>query len=199
MKYLIMAAGHGKRWNNHLGVPKHLIEINGETLLGRTTRLLKENGITDFVITGNDERYSEYGRLVKQTDNDCEIDRFEKSSEPICYLYGDVYYSEEAIKTIIEKQANDILFFGSEEEIFSVKVENLDLFYEHKNKIKALYLQGTIGRCIGWEIYRSLNNIPLQQHIITERYIKILDETDDIDYPQDYESFKERIEGKYEV
>lgn len=51
MKYVIMAAGEGKRWNNFLGVPKHLIEINGETLLERTTRLLKENGVDDFVIT----------------------------------------------------------------------------------------------------------------------------------------------------
>ena len=37
MKYIIMAAGMGTRWNNYLGVPKHLIELNGETLLGRTT------------------------------------------------------------------------------------------------------------------------------------------------------------------
>ena len=27
MKYVIMAAGNGTRWNNYLGVPKHLIEI----------------------------------------------------------------------------------------------------------------------------------------------------------------------------
>lgn len=113
MRYVIMAAGKGTRWNNYMGVPKHLIKINGETLLGRTTRLLKENGIENFVITGSDKRYAEYGKLVPQTDNDCEIDRFEESivEGSICYLYGDVYYTENAIKTIISTEVNDIKFF----------------------------------------------------------------------------------------
>lgn len=112
MRYVIMAAGKGKRWNNYLGIPKHLVEINGETLLGRTTRLLKENNITDFVITGNDERYAKYGKLIPQTDKDCEIDRFEESivNGSVCYLYGDVYYTENAIKTIINTNTDDIKF-----------------------------------------------------------------------------------------
>lgn len=87
-----------------------------------------------------------------------------------------------------------LLSYGSEDEIFAVKVENLDLFYAHKNKVKKLYLNGKINRCIGWEIYRSLNNISLEEHGITERYIKILDGTDDIDFPQDYETFKSKLE-----
>lgn len=62
MRYIIMAAGKGTRWNNHLGVPKHLVKINGETLLGRTTRLLKENDINNYVITTSDSRYAEYGK-----------------------------------------------------------------------------------------------------------------------------------------
>lgn len=195
MKYVIMAAGEGKRWNNFLGVPKHLIEINGETLLERTTRLLKENGVDDFVITGNDERYSKYGKLVPQTDNECEIDRFEESivNGSVCYLYGDVYYTDQAIKTIIDTKTNDIEFFGSEFEIFAIKVENLDLFFNHKHKVKELYLEGKINRCIGWEVYRSINNIPFEEHVITEKYVKILDGTDDIDYPTDLEHFLNAI------
>ena len=51
MKYIIMADVDGKRWNNYIGIPKHLIEINGEPILARTVRLLKENGIDDIVIT----------------------------------------------------------------------------------------------------------------------------------------------------
>ena len=190
MKYIIMSAGDGKRWNNYMGIPKHLVKINGETLLERTTRLLKENNV-NYAITGHDMRYAEYGDLLPQTYHDCEIDRFEQFSEPLCYLYGDVYYSEDAIKTIIETPADDIMFFGSEEEIFAVKVNDLPLFFKHKNKVKNLYMQGKINRCIGWEVYRCLNGIPFDRHIITKRYTKILDETDDIDYPKDYEKFKE--------
>ena len=195
MKYIIMCAGKGTRWNNHLGLPKHLIEINGEALLARTTRLLKENGIEDYLITGNDERYSQYGKLVSQTYNDCEIDRFEEVNEPVCYLYGDVYYTKDAMKTIINTETDDVLFFGSLEEIFAIKVENLSNFYEHKNYVKRLYMANALWRCIGWEIYRSMNKIPFMEHKITDRYIKILDGTDDIDYPQDYEAFKARLEA----
>ena len=194
MIYVIMAAGKGKRWNNYLGIPKHLIEINGETLLERTSRLLKENGITNYIITGNDNRYSKYGKLVAQTNNDCEVDRFEVSNEPVCYLYGDVFYTENAIKTIINTKVKDIMFLGSDQEIFAIKVKELDLFYEHKDRVKKLYLNKKINRCIGWEVYRSLNNIPFEEHIINNRYTLIMDETDDIDYPEDFEEFKAKRE-----
>jgi len=188
MKYIIMCAGTGKRWNNHLGVPKHLVTINGETLLGRTTRLLKENGISDYIITGCNERYKKYGEVIEQTDNDCEIDRFEEypTDDDICYLYGDVYYTEEAIKTILNTDADDIMFFGGKWEIFAIKIKDKDLFYKHKHIVKDLYKQGIIDRCIGWEVYRSLHCINFNEHIISERYTEILDGTDDIDYPEDY-------------
>ena len=191
MLYIIMASGEGKRWNNYLGIPKHLVKINGETLLGRTTRLLKENNV-DYVITAHDKRYKKYGKVIPQTNNDCEIDRFETSDESVCYLYGDVYYSEKAIKTIINTPTDEILFFGSKNEIFAVKVVDLEKFYLHRDYNKYLYLSGKLNRCIGWEIYRSLNGIAPDEHKITDRYVLIEDETDDIDYPEDYEEFKKR-------
>lgn len=193
-----MCAGLGTRWSNYLGVPKHLITINGETLLGRTTRLLKENGITDYIITGCDERYKKYGELIDQTDKDCEIDRFEEypTDGYICYLYGDVYYTDEAMKTIINTDADDIMFFGSEWEIFAIKIKDKELFYKHKHIVRDLYLTGVIDRCIGWEIYRSLHCINFNEHIIRERYTKILDGTDDIDYPEDYENFVQKMSCK---
>ena len=40
----------------HFETPKQLTEINGETLVGRTIRLLKENGITDIYISGSEIR-----------------------------------------------------------------------------------------------------------------------------------------------
>lgn len=196
MKYVIMAAGEGKRWHNYLGVPKHLVEINGETLLGRTTRLLKENGIEDYIITCNDEKYTKYGKIAEQSEKDCEIDRFTRVTEPVCYLYGDVYYTEEAIKTIIDVWVGDVMFLGSGQEIFAVKVNDFNLFFEHKNRVKELYLRGEIRRCIGWELYRSINGIPLDKHWINGRYVYIEDETNDIDYPEDYEEFKKKREKK---
>lgn len=40
-----------------------------------------------------------------------------------------------------------------------------------------------------------MHNIPFDEHQITDDYFKILDETDDIDFPEDYENFKLRMEG----
>lgn len=55
---IIIAAGDGTRWGNYLDRPKHFIEIDGETILHRTVRLLNENGITDVhVVGGRDPRY----------------------------------------------------------------------------------------------------------------------------------------------
>ena len=140
MKYVVMAAGEGKRWGNYKGVPKHLIEINGETLLGRTTRLLKEHNI-DYIITTSDERYKQYGETRPQSYNDCEVDRFEDTGDKeICYLYGDVYYTDEAIKMIVDTPAKDVLFFGSWGEIFAVKVVDKKLFMKHKGIVKNLYM-----------------------------------------------------------
>lgn len=197
-KYVIMAAGNGTRWSDYLGVPKHLVEINGETILGRTTRLLKENGINDYIITCHDPRYAEYGETVEPLDSDCEIDRFDEGAAPdgpICYIYGDVYFSEEAMKTIVETETDDVVFFGHDWEIFAIKVVNRDHFFHHKYKVKSLFLLDKIDRCIGWEIYRSMNNIDLDTHEITHKYIKIMDGTDDIDYPEEYEDFKRQMEG----
>ena len=191
--YIIMCAGKGTRWNNYLGVPKHLIEINGETLLGRTTRLLKERNI-NYIITSEDERYKQYGKVIPQSNHDCEVDRFEPfNDKEIVYLYGDVYYTEQAIDIIVNTPTNDITFFGSDQEIFGIKIKDRKLFFENKDKVKKLYLKNIIPRCIGWEVYRSIHNIPFLEHKITERYVLIEDETDDIDYPSDYERFiKER-------
>ena len=195
MKYIIMCAGEGKRWGNYKGVPKHLIEINGETLIGRTTRMLKEYNV-DYVITTSDKRYKKYGETIPQSYNDCEIDRFEDIGEnEICYLYGDVYYTEYALNKIINTPTDNILFFGSDQEIFGIKVVNKDLFMKHKNIVKQLFLEGKIWRSIGWEVYRSLNEIPLEEHKITDNFILIEDLTDDIDMPSDYEKFVNRFKG----
>ena len=61
MKYIIMADGEGKRWGNYKNVPKHLITIEGETILARTLRLLQENNIPkqDIWVTSSDPRYKE--------------------------------------------------------------------------------------------------------------------------------------------
>ena len=55
MRWYILADGEAKRWNNYLGVEKPLISIDGETLLSRIVRILRENNQSDIVIIGKYE------------------------------------------------------------------------------------------------------------------------------------------------
>ena len=75
-----------------------------------------------------------------------------------------------------------------------IQIKNIKDFIKHKHIVKCLFLKGEIKRCIGWEVYRSINDIPFNEHKITDKYVMILDETDDIDYPEDYEKFKRGLE-----
>ena len=200
MRYIIMADGEGKRWGNYKGVPKHLITVEGETILERTIRLLIKLGIdeTDIWVTSSDPRYKTiWNNTIPQSIKDCELERFEESliNGPVCYLYGDVYYTEPAMQTIIETDTNDILFFGSDWEIFAIKVKEINKFLNEKHKVKEKYMTGELNRCIGWEIYRSLHGLLMEDeydfdnHKITDDYVKILDETCDFDYPAEYEEW----------
>lgn len=200
MRYIIMADGEGKRWGNYKGVPKHLITVEGETILERTIRLLIKLGIdeTDIWVTSSDPRYKTiWNNTIPQSIKDCELERFEESliNGPVCYLYGDVYYTEPAMQTIIETDTDDILFFGSDWEIFAIKVKEINKFLNEKHKVKEKYVTGELNRCIGWEIYRSLHGLLMEDeydfdnHKITDDYVKILDETCDFDYPAEYEEW----------
>jgi choline kinase len=54
MRAIIIAAGEATRWGNYLGVPKHLIPIDGEPIAKRTIRLLKDRGVSDIFLVGLD-------------------------------------------------------------------------------------------------------------------------------------------------
>lgn len=56
IRVLILAHGDGYRWNDYLGAPKHFVEIDGETLIGRTVRLFSAH-TDDVVVVGPDQRY----------------------------------------------------------------------------------------------------------------------------------------------
>ena len=101
MKYIIMADGKGTRWNNYNNIPKHFIEVNGETLLARTVRLLHTyDKDCEVIITSHDSRYDVEGATrYEPKDNVLEIDRFTRElvEDDVCFLYGDTYYSDDAM------------------------------------------------------------------------------------------------------
>lgn len=191
MKYIIMADGKGTRWNNYQDIPKHFIKVNGETLLARTVRLLKENdSFCEVIITSHDPRYEVAGaRRYEPKHNVLEIDRFttELIEDNICFLYGDTYYSDVSIKTIVDTAAEDLLFFGNARSIVAVKVADAKVFSSHVNRVRELFLAGKIEKCIGWQVYQSFLGLPFGEKKITEKYIYLRDDTRDFNSPQDLE------------
>lgn len=190
MKYIIMADGKGTRWNNYHNIPKHLIEIDGETLLARTVRLLRENDArSDIVITSHDPRYEVPGaRRYEPQNNHLEIDRFteELIADDVCFLYGDTFYSESVIQKIADTPAEKLLFFGNERSIVAIKVADGALFRQHVDRVRALFLAGKIEKCIGWQVYQSFEGLPFGEKTIAADYILIQDGTEDFNSPADY-------------
>lgn len=212
MQYIIMAGGT----YNQFKTPKHLTIINGEPLIKRTIRLLKENGIDDIYISSKDKRFDNLGveriehenNFVSDGKNTLQgywVDAFYPTEKPVTYLYGDAYYSEECIKTIINTPTNDILFFASTipcrkdyfkqwEEPFAFKVVNQEKFRKAINICKQKRdNHETVREPISWEVYRVLNGIDINTHKIKDNFIAINDISVDIDCEEDARRLEELL------
>ena len=206
MKYIIMCGGEYPKFQT----PRQLLKIKGETIVERTIRLLRENGIEDIAISSNDDIFGMFGVPVLKHENNyvgfeynnCKgiwCDAFYPTDEPTCYLFGDVVYSPEAIKTIIDYQTDDIMFFGSAppfrppypkwyEEPFAFKVQNTDHLHKAIAEVKRLHREGRFKRQpIAWEVWNvisrgsdgDINTIDYHS------YVRINDYTCDIDKPEE--------------
>lgn len=181
MNYIIMADGQGQRWNNFGGVPKHFAKVGGETLIGRTVRLLKENCPgSEIIITSHDPRYDIPGTVRHEPlNNHTEVDRFteELIEDDVCFLYGDTWYSEESMQMILQHLSPAVTFFGRGSDIAAVKVKNGAMFREKVNEARQiLRIQGRT-RNIGLWLFQNLESA---------EYIGIDDNTRNVNSPEDY-------------
>lgn len=190
MQYIIMCGGPGSG--------KPLQRINGEALVERTMRLLRENGVRDIAISSNDDRYERFGVPVLHHDNPLTVKGyywlkcFYPATRPVCYIYGDVLYSPEAIRCIVETETEDIMFFASSPpfnekytkrwaEPFAFKVWNVERFFDCVARTIALDKQNRFNRRpISWELWQVIKKTPLNI-IDYGNYVAINDYTVDID------------------
>lgn len=198
MRYVIMADGKEVRWNNHMGIHKCEIEIGGETLLQRTSRLiLQRDEQAELFITTHDPRVKVPRAICCAPQNNyLEVDRFteELIRQDTCFLYGDVFYTEKAIDDIVDVSVKEVLFFGNERKIFAVKVKDDRLFRHHVARVRDAYRRGEIGECIGWEVYHSLQQMALEGREIGKNFFFICDETRDFNTPQEWEEYSGQAE-----
>lgn len=214
-KYIIMCGGTYNNFKEH----KALTKINGEPLIERTIRLLKENGITkNIFISSNDDRFNKYGYVIKHK-NDYKyengkhigywLDAYYPTEAPVIYLHGDVYYSEDAIKKIISLDPKVNTMIGNKwalnenhdkvGEPFGWIIVDQEKFRNAINECKELQDKGKIerGYAISWELYEVLNGYNVNDFIISEdTYLVIDDETDDVDYPEQIDILNKKVSEK---
>ena len=203
MKYIIMAGGIYRKWHT----PRHLTPIDGEPLIARTIRQLREAGVEDIAISSDNSVFEHFGVPVLKHDNDYiawEYDdyighwcnAFYPTDEPTCYIFGDVIFTPEAIKTIVETETDDIEFFASAppfspsypkkwSEPFALKVVDTDHLKDAIEDVKEYEARGKFNRKpIMWELWQVIKGTPLNKIIYTN-YTVINDNTCDIDDPEE--------------
>lgn len=221
-------------------VPKHLLKVNGEVLVERTIRLLRENGITDIAISTNNPAFDYLDvEIIKDENNQFlyfgeNENKLSKNSwlrayylmnEPVCYLHGDVYFSDEAIKTIINTKVKDTMFFCVPDkqdisnkdrrnfkgrEPLAYKVENNKMFNKAIRELLNMVEQGKFkdAKCspLSWTVYRYLNGLDLGfnaenygclNNIFNSKgdYVVINDYTTDIDDIKDIRKLERFMNG----
>jgi CTP:phosphocholine cytidylyltransferase-like protein len=224
MKYIILCGGE----YNEFKTPKQLIKIKGEVLVERTIRQLRENGIIDIAISTNNENFNYLDVEIIHHKNEYKHNNYELEcsnsiyswlnafvllEEPCCYLLGDVYFSYEAIKRIVNDKVEDTMFYctcdGTDKkrnplnvkgrEPFAYKVENWRVFHyaikKLKQKVDEGYFKGNLTP-ISWHVYRFLNGYDIKptakeyteiNNIFQDigDYVVIDDYTSDIDTEED--------------
>ena len=215
MQVIIMAGGKYHKFKKH----KALTEINGEVLVERTIRLLKENGIKEWYISTNNpdfDKYDENGNIIhhKNTFEALEdgsikgywLDAYYIPEGKTIYLHGDVYYTEEAIKKILNYEAKENTFIGNEiarnpdhlnwGEPFGWIIVNPEKFRKDIEDTKKLQDEGKLerGYAISWELYRVMNGYDPNYMLINDNnYLVINDLTIDVDEPYQIEEVNKRI------
>lgn len=199
---VIMAGGKYKTWN------RWDIKINGETLLERTTRLLKLNNINDIYISssfaGQHNLEKEYINTLDGNDLGCIIGCKELNGD--IYLYGDVYYSETAILKICNGTTN---YYGRNHgnlnkphgEFFAFKPDNE--FWKFLNICWSKFQKNEIPRLWSWDLYSyhvkkwDIENPPKKfkksvMYQTPANWTNIDDETDDFDSQEELNVWLEK-------
>ena len=196
MKYVIMADGDMKRWHADCNIPKHLLRVGDETLLERLVRQLHGVDVqAEIIITSHNGRYEVRGATrYEPRDNHLEIDRFtwELIEDDICFLYGDTYYTDQAIRAIHEVQTEEIHFVGTEKSIVALIAHDAALLRQHILRVKEAFLKGKLSECRGWQVYQSYAGLPFGKPVIGPAFTLLSDGTCGFNSWQEYQDFLKR-------
>lgn len=125
---IIMADGKAKRMSG-LNKKKQLIEIDGEPIICRTIRQLRALGIEPVIATHfEDFDFLDIKHIIPEN-NHHEINKFNankkyyKDYDETLFIWGDTYFDDIDIQTIVKTPVDTFKFFGNHYEIFGFKIK----------------------------------------------------------------------------
>lgn len=208
MRYIIMCGGtYGEK-------PKHLLMVRGECIVERTIRLLRKCGAEDIAISTNDDRFEWLEVPILKHENDyiygheerhCWLKAFYPTTQPVTYIFGDVYFSEAAIRKIVETETDSIMFFASAppyakeymkpwSEPMAYKVMDPELFFSKIEECHRYDLEGKFKReAVSWELWQVIKGTPLNRILLN--YTAIRDYSCDVDDEEEARELEERLGG----
>ena len=215
MIYVIMCGGNYTKWDE----PRQLLHIFGVPIVQRTIMLLGQCGVDpdDIFISTNNKVFEQYAPILSHpnryeaygegNNNGTWTDCFYPTCEPTTYLFGDVVYSLDAIRTIVETKTDNIELFASAPpfskyytkpwaEPFALKVMEPSFLRTSISLTNNLAKQGLFRRApIMWELWQVITCHTLND-IDYNSYTHINDYTCDVDSPEDLEKIVVQIKQK---
>ena len=188
----ILAAGSGTRWKDYRGTPKHKVVVEGEVLIERTYRQFSQ--YTDkIIIVANEEEEIAQTYIPPKDENWKDIAKFWSSKDiwsddKNVMVYADVYFTDEAVKSIMEDTHTLSFYLRSKAskltkkpwgEIWGIGFDGLSMEVLKSTMLKIIeskveYKTG------GWRLFDQLNK---DKQIIN--VVEIDDWTEDFDWPSD--------------
>ena len=207
-RVLILAAGEATRWQNHRGTPKHRLIIEDEVLIERTAKqFLKYTNDVVTVVQKNAHRVEGCSMYVPgQGRNLKDMAKFMSSQtiwsdDRTVLVFGDVYFTDEAVETImsdtkqwrfyLRKEASEIT--GKPwREIFGISFDasfNKDM----NTAILRVVSRNTAFSSGGWHLLMELLGTEDRNKLfMTDDHINIDDWTEDFDFPKDLDTWEEK-------
>ena len=203
MRIIIAAAGKGTRFKHPEIKDKCLCPIFGVPFIQDTINKFKPFG--GIHVIGNDnvlglENFHTTGIVG------CEAYKFLSSIElwtdNTLILFGDTFFSDSAVKLIVNEKVNDYHFFGRHGanpytncdwgEIFAMAIRNKYIINSTLNTIIRKENDGKIERSNAWALWNELG--ANKQH-----FTEIMDFTEDFDYAKDYTDWVDRYSKYYGI
>ena len=207
-RVLILAAGEGSRWGNYRGTQKHKLVIEGEVLIERTVKQFLKY-CDDVVVVGSDKSYEVDGArcyIPPQNHKWKDMAKFYSSKdiwsdERTVMVFGDVYFTDKAVKTIMTNEDEWIFFLrkGASrftgknwKEIFGIAFNGSSNNMIKDEMVKIIEGKGA-PRVGGWHLFKSLVGSTTEPSMFEKGgYVNIDDWTEDFDFPEDLDTWEEK-------